>query len=118
MNEQTNEGLTRNSNANERDFSRIRKALQRTEAAARGALETGHPKAEEAYEHARLTLALVDEILFPANRCIGLDCVNPVQDKGIGRPALYCGQRCKDRAAYARKRQTHSGKGEPVSLSS
>lgn len=44
MNEQTNEGLTRNSNANERDFSRIRKALQRTEAAARGRSKRATPK--------------------------------------------------------------------------
>lgn len=105
MTEQTNEVLTRNGSANERDFSRIRKALQRTEAAARGALETGHPKAEEAYEHARLTLALVDEILFPANRCAGPDCVKPVQDKGFGRPAKYCDRRCKDRAAYRTRKE-------------
>ncbi|MFF9188350.1 hypothetical protein [Streptomyces rochei] len=101
----TIEVLTRNGRANASDFSRIRKAVQRAEAAAWEAIGTGGPKAEAAHEYARLALALVDEILFPANRCAGPECVNPVQDKGIGRPALYCGQRCKDRAAYARKRQ-------------
>ncbi|MFC7814324.1 hypothetical protein ACFUTR_06685 [Streptomyces sp. NPDC057367] len=105
MTDQTNEGLSRNGRTNERDFSAIRKAVQRAEAAARDALETGHPMAEAAHEHVRIALALVDEILFPANRCAGPDCVNPVQDKGIGRPAMYCSDRCKYRTAYARKRQ-------------
>jgi hypothetical protein len=111
MTDQTNEGLTRNSRANEHDFSRIRKAVQRAEAAAWEAIGTGDPRAEAAHEYARLALAVVDEILFPANRCAGPDCVNPVQDKGFGRPALYCGQRCKDRAAYARKRQRAQREG-------
>lgn len=111
MTDRTNERLTRNSSANERDFSQIRRAMERTLAATWDALGTGHPKAEEAYEHARITLALVDEILFPANRCAGPECVNPVQDKGIGRPAMYCSDRCKYRAAYARKRERAQREG-------
>ncbi|MFG3211040.1 hypothetical protein [Streptomyces tendae] len=105
MTDQTNEVITRNGSANERDFSRIRKAMERTLAATWEAIDTANPKAEAAYEYARITLALVDEILFPANGCAGPDCVNPVRDKGFGRPALYCGQRCKDRAAYRARKE-------------
>ncbi|MFG2682590.1 hypothetical protein [Streptomyces sp. NPDC048392] len=111
MTEQTNQGLTWNGRANERHFSRIRMALQRTEAAAWEAISTEHPKTETAHAYARLALALVDEILFPVNRCAGPDCVTPVEDKGIGRPALYCSDRCKYRAAYARKRQQAQREG-------
>lgn len=111
MTDQTNEGLSRNGRAGEREFFRIRKAMERTLTATWDALGTGHPKAEEAYEHARLALALVDEILFPANRCAGPDCVKPIQDKGIGRPAMYCSDRCKYRAAYAKKRERAQREG-------
>ncbi|MEV1009807.1 hypothetical protein [Streptomyces sp. NPDC049881] len=105
MTDKTIEALTRTGHPNGHRFTQIRKAIQRTEAAAREAMETGHPKAEEAYEYACLALAAVDAILFPANGCAGPDCVNPVQDKGFGRPALYCGPRCKDRAAYLARKE-------------
>lgn len=111
MTEETNEGLSRTRRANESRFAEIRRAIKRTETAAWEALGTGHPKAEAAYEHARIALALVDEILFPANRCAAPDCVEPVQDKGFGRPALYCGQRCKDRAAYRARKERAQREG-------
>ncbi|GGQ29609.1 hypothetical protein ACFFKE_12895 [Streptomyces mutabilis] len=83
----------------------IRGAIRRAESLAYEALPTGHPTAHEI--HAALTEALeiVDAVLFPAGGCAGPECTNPVPDKGMGRPALYCSRRCKDRAAYRARKE-------------
>lgn len=93
----------------DRRFEEIRGALQRAEAAA---WEAG-AAAEDVHAHVRHALKLVEAVLFPTDGCAGPDCPNPVPDKGIGRPALYCSARCKDRAAYlARKQRAQRGAGE------
>jgi hypothetical protein len=37
--------------------------------------------------------------------CAGPACGNAVEYSGVGRPALYCSRRCRDRAAYVAKRR-------------
>lgn len=91
-------------------YEEIREAMQRAEYTAWEAVGTGHPTAETVHAHIREALALVESVLFPAGGCAGPDCANPVPDKGIGRPALYCGTRCRDRAKYrARKQREQRG---------
>jgi hypothetical protein len=89
-------------------YEEIRGALQRAEEAA---WEAG-PAAEDVHAYVRHALSLVESVLFPAGGCAGPDCSDPVPDKGIGRPALYCSTRCRDRAKYlARKQRAQRGAG-------
>lgn len=102
MTEPTYDGLKRKPKSG---YAVIRAAVQRAESLAYDALTTGHPTAHEVYAATLEALELINAVLFPAGGCAGPECSNTVPDKGIGRPALYCGPRCKDRAAYMRKRQ-------------
>jgi len=101
MTEPTYDGLKRTPKSG---YAAIRVAIQRAEAEAWAAIPTGHPTAETVHAAVREALELVNAVLFPSGGCAGPECSNTVPDKGIGRPALYCSRRCKDRAAYrARK---------------
>ncbi|MFF4578237.1 hypothetical protein ACFY15_07535 [Streptomyces sp. NPDC001373] len=83
----------------------IRRHIADAEQATREAMFTGDPAASSAHQSIVSALEIVDALLFPADGCAGPDCVHPVQDKGFGRPALYCGQRCRDRASYRARKQ-------------
>jgi endogenous inhibitor of DNA gyrase (YacG/DUF329 family) len=48
------------------------------------------------------------EAASQAPPCTLPTCDNPVEYSGSGRPALYCSRRCRDRAAYAARRQRKS----------
>ncbi|MFI8422345.1 hypothetical protein [Streptomyces sp. NPDC085479] len=90
----------------------IRRHVAEAEEAARDALFTGDLTAPKVHESIASALEMVDALLFPAGGCAGPDCTNPVPHKGLGRPALYCGQRCRDRAAYrARKERAAQREG-------
>ncbi len=59
-------------------------------------------------EIARLHLAealRIAETALEGQRCEGPECGKPIEYSGVGRPARYCGKRCRDRAAYRAKRQ-------------
>ncbi|MFI6108642.1 CGNR zinc finger domain-containing protein [Streptomyces sp. NPDC051310] len=101
----TSEGLSRNHSAGISAFEDIRYALEIARALAWDALGSGHPTAEEVHKYVSDALETVNAKLFRVARCAGPDCLETVPDKGFGRPARYCSPRCKDRAAYARKRQ-------------
>ncbi|GAU69917.1 Syd protein [Streptomyces sp. NBRC 110611] len=98
-------GATRNQRSSKGSYALIRGAIQHAEELAWSAIASGHPTAEELHGAMREALEFVDAILFPAEGCEGPDCSNPLQYKGVGRPARYCSARCKDRAAYRAKRQ-------------
>ncbi|MCW2873726.1 MAG: hypothetical protein JWL99_5046 [Streptomyces oryziradicis] len=78
--------------------------LRAAEAAALEALDGMPGSAEKAHR-------LIARVLHSAEaaqqgaRCAAPTCTDTVEYSGIGRPALYCSRRCRDRAAYAAKRQ-------------
>jgi hypothetical protein len=91
-------------------YEEIRGALQRAECTAWDAIGKGGQTADEVHACVSEALKLVESLLFPAGGCAGPDCSNAVPDKGIGRPALYCSARCRDRAKYrARKQRAQRG---------
>jgi hypothetical protein len=51
------------------------------------------------------------EALYRGDNCAGPSCTNTLAYSGTGRPALYCCRRCRDRAAYAAKRQQQASEG-------
>lgn len=101
----TYDGLTRNRPTMKRSYDAIRGAIQRAESLAYDAMPTGHPTAHEVHAALVEALDLVNLVLFPAGGCAGPECTKPVPDKGMGRPALYCSRRCKDRAAYRARKE-------------
>lgn len=111
MTEPTYDGLTRNRPAIKRSYDAIRGAIQRAESLAYDALPTGHPTAHEVHAALMEALELVNLVLFPAGGCAGPECTKPVPDKGMGRPALYCSRRCKDRAAYRARKERAQREG-------
>lgn len=54
----------------------------------------------------------IAESAINGQRCIGPECGNPIEYKGAGRPAVYCGKPCRDRAAYRRKREKAQRSGD------
>ncbi len=87
------------------NFTGLLEALRKAEDAL---AEYEYTKSTGARTRARvyLTTALnIAETALGGQRCEGPECGKPVEYSGIGRPARYCGKRCRDRAAYARKRQ-------------
>lgn len=111
MSEPTNDGLTRNRPARKSSYDAIRGAIQRAESAAWAAIPTSHPTAETVHTAVLEALEMVNAVLFPAGGCAGPECTNPVPDKGIGRPAVYCSRRCKDRAAYRARKERAQREG-------
>lgn len=66
----------------------------------KGGAEKAHKLIAEALEIAQL--------LSQAPPCALPGCKDPVEYSGQGRPAQYCSRRCRDRAAYAARRQRQS----------
>jgi hypothetical protein len=66
------------------------------------------------YEHLETALSIVESVLT-GQECALPTCKNPIPYREPGQPgrtALYCGKRCRDRAAYqARKQREQRGAG-------
>ncbi len=85
-------------------------ALGRAEHAAW--LAVGKDDGAAAFAHQATAHALqLAEALQKGEPCAGPDCDATVEYKGVGRPARYCGKRCRDRAAYRASRQRKRGQG-------
>lgn len=89
-------------------FDAIRRALESAEAATWGALAGKNPDLiEEAHTRVREALKLVQDAM-EAPRCGRPECSNPVPRKPLGRPALFCSRRCRDRTRYRESRQAEA----------
>ncbi len=64
-----------------------------------------------AHHHVTLALAIAESVLT-GQECALHGCRNPIQYKGTGRPAEYCGLSCRDRAAYRKKREEAQRDGD------
>ncbi|MFF7093206.1 hypothetical protein ACFY9A_12535 [Streptomyces rubradiris] len=56
------------------------------------------------HHHVPVALQIAESVLT-GQECALPGCRNPIEYKGTGRPALYCGKGCRDRAAYRKKRE-------------
>lgn len=66
-----------------------------------------------AYEHIATALGIAESVLT-GQECALPACKNPIPHREPGQPgrtALYCGKRCRDRAAYQTRKQREQRAG-------
>lgn len=87
------------------NFDAIRQAMEEAESAAWKALAGKiSDLAIEAHEKVYSALMLI-QAAADAPRCARPECSNHVPQKPLGRPALFCSRKCRDRTRYREARQ-------------